>query len=56
MNVEQSVEQEFAGETELLVENLFHRHFVYLTSHMTWDGNWVNGGGKPATDRLGTSG
>jgi hypothetical protein len=39
MNVEQLVEQELAAETELLVENLSHKHFVYRKSHMTWDGN-----------------
>jgi hypothetical protein len=35
MNVEQSVERESAGETEVLGENLPHYHFVHHISHMT---------------------
>jgi hypothetical protein len=37
MSVEQSVEWELAGETELLGENLLQRHFVHHKSHMTSD-------------------
>jgi hypothetical protein len=35
MNVEQSVERELPGETEVLGENLSQRHFVHYKSHMT---------------------
>jgi hypothetical protein len=38
MSVEQSVEWELAGETEVLGENLLQRHFVQHKSHMTWPG------------------
>jgi hypothetical protein len=34
MNVEQSVELELAGETEVLGEIVPHRHFVHHKSHM----------------------
>jgi hypothetical protein len=36
MNVEQSVEVELAGETEVLGENLPQCHFVHDKYHMTW--------------------
>jgi hypothetical protein len=35
MSVEQSVERELAGETEVLGENLLQCHFVHHKSHMT---------------------
>jgi hypothetical protein len=38
INVEQSVEWEVAGETEVLEENLPQRRFVHHKSHMTWPG------------------
>jgi hypothetical protein len=44
MIVEQSVECELAGETELLGKNLPQCHFVPHKSHMTC--------GKPATNHL----
>jgi hypothetical protein len=37
-NVEESVEWEFAGEPEVLGENLPQCNFVHLKSHMTWPG------------------
>jgi hypothetical protein len=37
MSVEQSVEWELAGESEVLGEYLPHCHFVRHKSHMTWD-------------------
>jgi hypothetical protein len=36
MIVEQSVEWEFAGETEALGENVPQCHFIHHKSHMTW--------------------
>jgi hypothetical protein len=38
VNVEQSVEWELVGETEVLGENLPQRHFVHHKSDMTWPG------------------
>jgi hypothetical protein len=38
MNVEQSVEWELTGETEVLGENLPQFYFVHHKSHMTWPG------------------
>jgi hypothetical protein len=38
MNVEESVEWELAGETEVLGENLPQCYFVHHKSHMTWPG------------------
>jgi hypothetical protein len=37
MSVEQSVELELAGETEVLGENLPHCHFFHHKSHLTWN-------------------
>jgi hypothetical protein len=37
MSVEQSVEWELEGETEVLGEILPQRHFAHHKSHMTWD-------------------
>jgi hypothetical protein len=36
MIVEQSVERELAGETEILGENVPQCQFVHHKSHMTW--------------------
>jgi hypothetical protein len=50
MNVEQSVEWELAGETEVLEESLHQYHSVHHKSHMTWPGlepgppRWETGG------------
>jgi hypothetical protein len=38
MNVEQSVEWELAGETEVLGENLPQCHFAHHKYHMKWPG------------------
>jgi hypothetical protein len=38
MSVEQMVEWELVGETEVLGENLIQRHFVHHKSHMNWPG------------------
>jgi hypothetical protein len=38
MNVEQSMEWELAGETEVLGENLLQYHIVHYKSYMTWPG------------------
>jgi hypothetical protein len=38
MSVEQSVDWELAGETEVLRENLVQCPFVHHKSHMTWPG------------------
>jgi hypothetical protein len=37
-SVEQSVEWELAGVTEVLGENLPQYHFIHHKSHMTWPG------------------
>jgi hypothetical protein len=53
MSVEQSVEWELAGKTEVLGENLPQRYFVHHRSHMTRPGiEPGRRGGKPATNRL----
>jgi hypothetical protein len=36
MSVEQLVEWELVGETEVLWENLLQWHFVHHKSHVTW--------------------
>jgi hypothetical protein len=49
MSVEQSVEWELVGETEVLGENLPQRHFAHHKSHMTWPGIEA---GPPRTNHL----
>jgi hypothetical protein len=56
MNVEQSLEWELAGETEVFGENLLQCHFFHHKSHTTWPDLGSSPGrrsGKPATNRLG---
>jgi hypothetical protein len=53
MSMEQLVEWELAEETEILVRNLSHCHFVHHKSHMNWHGIEPGCcGGKPAADLL----
>jgi hypothetical protein len=52
MNVEQLVERELAGETEILGKSLSQCHFVHHKFHMTRP---VLETGKPATNRLSQS-
>jgi hypothetical protein len=53
MSVEQSVEWELVGETEVLGENLQQCHFVHHKSHITWLGSYPGRRGwKPAANRL----
>jgi hypothetical protein len=49
MIVEQLVERELAGETEVLRENLPQCHFLHQKSPMTWPGLEHR---KPATNHL----
>jgi hypothetical protein len=51
--MENLVEWRLAGETEVLGENLSHRHFFHNKSHLP-DPGWNPGRlcGKPATNRL----
>jgi hypothetical protein len=44
--------EDLAGETEVLGENLSQRHFVHHKYHMTRPGLEPGPGGKPATNRL----
>jgi hypothetical protein len=53
MIVEQWVKCEFAGETEVLGENLPQYNFVHHKYHVTWPGfETGRRGGKPATNHL----
>jgi hypothetical protein len=42
MDMEQVVEWELAGETEVLVGNIPQRHFIQDKSHTTW--LWIESG------------
>jgi hypothetical protein len=42
MSVEQSVEWELAGGTEVIGDNQPQRHFVHHKSHVTWPGTLDN--------------
>jgi hypothetical protein len=56
MIVEQMVERELVGETEVLRENLSQRHFVHHKSHVTWPRIEPDrGGGKPTINCLSNS-
>jgi hypothetical protein len=53
MNMEQLVEWELAGQTEVLWENLPQLHFVHHKWHMTWPGLEPGPPAeKPVTNRL----
>jgi hypothetical protein len=53
MNVEQLVEWELTGETEVIGENLSQCHFLHHKSHIAGQGsNPVRRGEKLATNRL----
>jgi hypothetical protein len=54
MNVEQLVEWELTGESEILGENLPHCHLVHKKSHMKWHGIEPPGrcNGKPGKGEL----